>query len=161
MLFCVYAVRPALDWIVRHTPEGEQISNSCKAAILVGVLGAAAVGEMIGVHAEFGAFAFGLVVPAGPLSMQLPEMIGDSAIGLLMPLYFACVGLKSDIYRINDAAAVRTLIIIFIVSNAAKFGSTLVVAQYFEVPFREAISLGFLLNTSGLIILTGANRMVI
>ncbi|CAD6236238.1 unnamed protein product [Miscanthus lutarioriparius] len=151
VLFCFYVVRPGMWWLIRRTPEGEGISDMQVSLILTGVMLAGVCTDAIGIHSVFGAFVYGLVIPTGPLGVVLIEKIEDFVTGLLLPLFFAISGLRTNVQKINDPITVGLLVLVFVMASFAKIMGTIIIAALYTMPFREGIALGFLMNTRGLV----------
>ncbi|KAL7160337.1 hypothetical protein ABFS83_01G087900 [Erythranthe nasuta] len=151
VLFCVYIVRPIVSWMVRRTPEGESISEFYICLILTGVMISGFITDAIGTHSVFGAFVFGLVIPNGPLGVTLIERLEDFVSGLLLPLFFAISGLKTDITAIHGFTTWAILGVVIVLACAGKIAGTLLVSLYYKIPFNEGLTLGLLMNTKGLV----------
>jgi Kef-type K+ transport system membrane component KefB len=151
VLFCFYVVRPGMWWIIRRTPEGEVVSDMQVSLILTGVMLAGVCTDAIGIHSVFGAFVYGLVIPTGPLGVVLIEKIEDFVTGLLLPLFFAISGLRTNVRKIGDPVTVGLLVLVFVMASFAKIMGTIIIAALYTMPFREGIALGFLMNTRGLV----------
>lgn len=151
VLFCFYVVRPGMWWLIRRTPEGEGISDMQVSLILTGVMLAGVCTDAIGIHSVFGAFVYGLVIPTGPLGVVLIEKIEDFVTGLLLPLFFAISGLRTNVRKIRDPVTVGLLVLVFVMASFAKIMGTIIIAALYTMPFREGIALGFLMNTRGLV----------
>lgn len=149
--FCVYAVRPAASWIVKKTPEGESFSEFYISLILAGVMVSGFITDAIGTHSVFGAFVFGLAIPSGPLGVTLVEKLEDFVSGLLLPLFFAISGLKTNIRLITGANTWAILILVIFLACIGKIVGTLAVAIFYQMPLQEGITLGLLMNTKGLV----------
>lgn len=151
VVFCIFIIRPLVSWMIKRTPEGEAISEFYICLILTGVMIAGFVTDAIGTHSVFGAFVFGLVIPNGPLGVTLIEKLEDFVSGLLLPLFFAMSGLKTNILAITGAMTWISLIIVIVLACAGKVAGTLLVALYYQMPFYEGVTLGLLMNTKGLV----------
>ncbi|XP_062147774.1 cation/H(+) antiporter 15 [Alnus glutinosa] len=148
---CIFVVRPSISWMVRRTPEGENFSEFCICLILTGVMISGFITDAIGTHSVFGAFIFGLVVPNGPLGITLIEKLEDFVSGLLLPLFFAISGLKTNISAIKDSSTWGILMIVIVLACAGKIAGTVVVSIFYDMSLREGITLGLLMNTKGLV----------
>ncbi|KAJ8511997.1 hypothetical protein OPV22_002431 [Ensete ventricosum] len=151
---CWLVIRPAMCWILRRTPEGEPVDDVYISVIATGVLAAGIISDVIGFHAVYGAFVYGLVVPRGPLTIGLRNRLEDFVVGLLMPIFLATCGFKADLslLRTEDekgAAVISTLSLIIVLSFVVKLGSSMAIAQYNSMPASESLSLGLLMNTKG------------
>lgn len=151
VLFCIFVVRPAISWMIRRTPEGESFSEFYICLILTGVMISGFITDAIGTHSVFGAFVFGLIIPNGPLGVTLIEKLEDFVSGLLLPLFFAISGLKTDVTTIRGPTTWMYLILVIVLACAGKVAGTLLVAMYYKMPFREGVTLGLLMNTKGLV----------
>ncbi|KAL2495605.1 Cation/H(+) antiporter 20 [Forsythia ovata] len=108
--------------------------------------------DLIGIHDIFGAFVFGLTIPKeGNFAEKLIERIEDFVIGLLLPLYFASIGLKTDVTKIKGGKAWGLLVLVISTMCAGKIIGTFTVAIMCMILARESITLGVLMNTKGLI----------
>lgn len=152
--FAAFALRPAVGWLVRRTPEGEGASDLHICIILTSVMVCGFITDAIGIHSIFGAFVFGLAVPDGPIGPAIIERLEDFVTGILLPLFFAISGLRTNLQKIilgNVAAGWGGLAAIIFLAAAGKVFGTVVVATMYNMPFREGFSLGILMNTKGLI----------
>lgn len=108
--------------------------------------------DTIGIHALFGAFVVGIVMPKdGPFAGVLIEKIEDLVSGLFLPLYFVSSGLKTNVATISGAQSWGLLVLVIFTACFGKIVGTLVVSLIVKIPLREAAALGFLMNTKGLV----------
>lgn len=121
----------------------------CLTLMLVMVFGL--VTDMIGIHAVFGAFVFGITVPKGTFAERLMERVEDFVVGLLLPLYFASSGLKTNVATISGAKGWGILALVIATACAGKIVGTFVTAVACRIPAREAMTLAVLMNTKGLV----------
>ncbi|XVE78925.1 hypothetical protein DITRI_Ditri14bG0017200 [Diplodiscus trichospermus] len=149
--FCILFVRPIISWMIRRTPEGESFSEFYICLILTGVMISGFITDAIGTHSVFGAFVFGLIIPNGPLGVTLIEKLEDFVSGLLLPLFFAISGLKTDIAAINGGRTWGILALVIFLSCAGKIAGTVIVTSFYQMPLSEGFTLGLLMNTKGLI----------
>nr|CAD1816817.1 unnamed protein product [Ananas comosus var. bracteatus] len=145
-------LRPLLAWMARRSPDGEPVKESYICATLVAVLAAGFVTDAIGIHALFGAFVVGILVPKdGPFAGVLIEKVEDIVSGLFLPLYFVSSGLKTNVATISGARSWGLLVLVIANACLGKIVGTIAVALLTRVPPREALALGFLMNTKGLV----------
>ncbi|XP_031485923.1 cation/H(+) antiporter 19-like [Nymphaea colorata] len=150
--FMVTAVRPVLVWMGNRCPEGEPVKEVYICATLTLVLAAGFITDMIGIHALFGAFIVGLIVPKeGPFAGVLVEKIEDLVSGLFLPLYFVASGLKTNVATISGGLSWALLALVIFTACFGKIFGTFAVALACKVPFRESLALGLLMNTKGLV----------
>jgi Kef-type K+ transport system membrane component KefB len=152
VLFVIVAIKPLLALMAKRSPEGEPVKEIYICITLTLVLGCSFLTDTIGIHALFGAFVAGIVVPKdGPFAAVLTEKIEDLVMSLLLPLYFVSSGLKTNVATISGALSWGLLILVIFTACFGKIVGTLSVALICKVPFREAVTLGFLMNTKGLV----------
>ncbi|MGV1008394.1 MAG: cation:proton antiporter [Dermatophilaceae bacterium] len=144
-------VRPLLRRVVaRWLPDG-RVTPAALAAVVAGLLLSAAATSLIGIHAIFGAFLFGVVLPAPtPARQALARRIGDLTGVLLLPMFFAVSGLHTDLRVLGGAAAWAALGLVMLAAVGGKLGAVTVAGRGTGLPWREATCLGVLLNTRGL-----------
>ncbi|KAG0480009.1 hypothetical protein HPP92_010867 [Vanilla planifolia] len=145
-------IRPLLAFVASRSPMGLPIKESYICATLIIVLAAAFATDAIGIHALFGAFVVGVLVPKdGPFASVLIEKLEDLVASLLLPLYFVSSGLKTDVTTISGKRS--WLLLVLVIANACfgKILGTILSSLLARVPAREALALGFLMNTKGLV----------
>jgi Kef-type K+ transport system membrane component KefB len=146
------AVRPLMSWVARRSDAGGGGDAVWVAATLAGVLASGLATDMIGIHAIFGAFVFGLTVPKdGAFAGRVTERVEDLVSELLLPLYFASSGLKTDVATIRGGGALAMLALVIGTACAGKIVGTFAVAMACGMGAKEAIVLGVLMNTKGLV----------
>jgi Kef-type K+ transport system membrane component KefB len=100
----VWLVRP---WLGRAFDQVRgTLTRGLTAHVLVVLLGAALLTEVIGIHALFGAFLAGAIMPPGEeLRQQLRERLESLSSVFLLPIFFAYTGLRTEIGLLSDAAS--------------------------------------------------------
>ncbi len=143
-------VKPVLARMVsRATPE--RLRHAAPLA-LVAVLLCAMSTEWIGVHAMFGAFLFGIVFPRdNPVATWLHDKAGGLTTALLLPLFFAYSGLRTDIGLLTaDAELWLWCGLILVVAVAGKLGGAAIAARSVGESWNRSLQLGTLMNCRGL-----------
>ncbi|GAU29458.1 hypothetical protein TSUD_227230 [Trifolium subterraneum] len=148
----ILIVLPIFKWMAQQCHEGEPVDELYICATLAAVLAAGFVTDAIGIHAMFGAFVFGILIPKdGPFSGALVEKIEDLVSGLLLPLYFVSSGLKTDVATIHGLQSWGLLVFVTFTACFGKIVGTIVVSLLCKVSFNESVVLGFLMNSKGLV----------
>ena len=143
-------VRPSLARALRSV-EGREPGSSHLALIVAGMLIAALITEAIGVHAIFGAFLFGAMVPHDSrLAAAVTISFEKFVLILLLPAFFAFTGMRTEIGLLSGWHAWVTCGLIILVATLGKFGGTLIAARATGMGWRYAAALGVLMNTRGL-----------
>ncbi|OVA06730.1 Cation/H+ exchanger [Macleaya cordata] len=160
VLFCgcgfvagaILIFRPIFSWMARRSQEGEPVDETYICATFAAVLAAGFVTDTIGIHALFGAFVLGVLVPKeGPFAGALVEKVEDLVSGLFLPLYFASSGLKTNVATIEGLQSWGLLVLVIFTACFGKIVGTIVVSRACKVPWRESFTLGFLMNSKGLV----------
>ncbi|OMO85091.1 Cation/H+ exchanger [Corchorus olitorius] len=152
VLCCTLVVPPIFKWMAHRCPEGEPVDELYVCGTLAAVLAAGFVTDLIGIHALFGAFVIGVLVPKeGPFAAAMVEKVEDLVSGLFLPLYFVSSGLKTNIATIQGSQSWGLLVLVIITACFGKIAGTVSASVLCKVPFQEALALGFLMNTKGLV----------
>jgi Kef-type K+ transport system membrane component KefB len=144
------AVRPALHRYVRRW-EMDRLPAHAVPVVFLALLLSTIATELIGIHAIFGAFLLGAVIPhdsavARTITRQLEQVVTI----LLLPAFFAFTGMRTRIDLLSGAEEWLICGLIILTATLGKFGGTLVAARLTGLRWREAAALGALMNTRGL-----------
>ena len=151
-------VRPLALRLVRSYEGRRHDPQTMLGAALVGLLICAIVTEVIGIHALFGAFAFGAIIPHdSELARDVEARLTDVVVVLLLPVFFAFTGMRMQIGLVQGVGSWLLCALIIVVATAGKVGGAFVAARLSGVERREALSLGVLMNTRGLMELIALN----
>ncbi|KAF5738428.1 cation/H(+) antiporter 15-like [Tripterygium wilfordii] len=151
-LVIIFIVRPLILRFIHQLPIEKPINEAYIVNFFVLVLVATFVSEFIGQHFVFGPLVLGMIVPDGPpLGTSLTMKIDTFVSGLLYPTYLAVSGLNTNVFLIKfESVWIVGSIIVF--SFFVKLGSAMVPATFFcNLPAREALTLGLILNARGII----------
>lgn len=141
-------VRPLAVWFARTR---QRVQQGTMAVVFVALLVSSLVTEYIGIHAIFGAFLLGAVVPHdSELARDVTRKLSDIVIVLLLPAFFAFTGMRTQIGLVNGASEWLACALIIVVASVGKFGGSAVAARIAGLDWRQAASLGILMNTRGL-----------
>jgi Kef-type K+ transport system membrane component KefB len=148
--FMFLVVRPiALRWLSRYekAPEGHGLAAIIFAALLLSALAT----EAIGIHALFGAFLLGAVIPHdSAVARAFTNKLEDLVTVLLLPAFFAFTGMRTRIGLVSGLEQWLICGLIMVTATAGKFGGTLLSAHLTGLGWRDAAALGLLMNTRGL-----------
>lgn len=147
----LYVIRPVLRELLARQRDATK-NDKLIVVLLVCMLASSWATEWLGIHALFGAFFAGVIVPKENgftenvrRRLQLPVVV------LLIPLFFAFTGLRTSIGLISGSGMILYCGLVFLVAVAGKFGGSMIAARVMGTPWREAASIGVLMNTRGLI----------
>ena len=153
-----FIARPLLARLVRERTDRRGISQRMVAFTVVLLLLSALATEAIGIHALFGAFFFGVIIPREHgLAHGLRERLEDFVVVLLLPLFFAYSGIRTQIGLLNTPGAWAICSLLTLVAVTGKFGGATLAARFTGQTWRDAVSVGVLMNTRGLMELVVLN----
>jgi Kef-type K+ transport system membrane component KefB len=143
--------RWALEKLAKRYDESGRLSVDQVALIIAGLLLAAFATERIGIHAIFGAFVFGVAMPKrSGMVHALTDKVEDFTVIVLLPVFFAVTGLRTNLLSLNSPALLGWTVLIVAVATAGKFIGCGLAARLTGSTTREATIIGALMNTRGL-----------
>ena len=146
-----FVVRPFLKQLQAMYDRRQRLTQTMVGFILIMVLASAYITEVIGIHALFGAFLLGAIMPKGSAFVRtLTEKLEDFTVVFLLPIFFAYTGLQTRIGVLNTPALWGYCGLIVLVACAGKFGGSPLAARAVGMGWREAGAIGILMNTRGL-----------
>jgi len=150
-VFVLLFARRGAMWLVRQRDRVGKTTRGMFAAVCVLLLVSAIVTERIGIHALFGAFLLGAIVPHdSALARDIREKCEDLVVVLFLPVFFAFTGMRTQIGLLQSSADWLVCAVIILVATLGKFGGSFFAARLTGSDNREAASLGILMNTRGL-----------
>ncbi len=153
-----FAVRPVLSRVAARSLGREGLNHNVVAATLVALLLSSLVTEFIGIHALFGAFLLGAILPkTDGFAATLAEKLEDLVLVFLLPLFFAVSGLRTQIGLLNTTHGWGLFGLILIAACLGKFGGSTLAARITGLTWRESSAIGILMNTRGLMELVVLN----
>jgi Kef-type K+ transport system membrane component KefB len=157
-LFVLFALGPALRLHAGRSYRRTGITQGLLAALLVVVIVSACVTEWLGIHALFGAFLAGVVMPRDRgLVEALRGRLEDVTVVLLLPLFFAFTGLRASLGLLSGWEGWGLCLLVIAVAVAGKFAGTSLAARAGGMSWRDASAIGVLMNTRGLVELVVLN----
>lgn len=158
VIFALKLLKPFLKRISELHPTKENLSKSEIAIFFLVLIGSAYITEIIGIHALFGAFTAGVIMPDNQRFKQiLIEKVEDIALVLLLPLFFVYTGLRTEIGLLNDLSLWSVCGIIILVAVLGKFGGSAAAARFVGQSWKDSLTIGALMNTRGLVELVALN----
>jgi Kef-type K+ transport system membrane component KefB len=147
----VFVLQPFLRKIGTVYISKETLSKTVLAFIFFILFLSAYITELIGLHALFGAFLAGVIMPhATEFKKNMVEKIEDISLVLFLPLFFAFTGLRTQIGLLNESHLWVVCFSVIAVAIIGKFGGTSFAARFGGMTWKDSFSLGVLMNTRGL-----------
>jgi Kef-type K+ transport system membrane component KefB len=145
-------VGPLVRLVIPRFERAANLTRTELSLIFVAMLASAMTSEFIGIHAFFGAFLFGAIIPHGSrIASELNHRLDDFVAVLFLPAFFAFTGLRTEIALVSGWQNWLLCGTIILVACIGKFGGTLVASRWAGLPWRDSAALGILMNTRGLV----------
>jgi Kef-type K+ transport system membrane component KefB len=158
ILFMFYLVKPILAKVANKYFTRETIHKNIVALIFAFLLLSSFLTEVIGIHALFGAFLAGVVMPSNSrFRMVFAQKIEDFSLVLLLPLFFVLTGLRTQIGLLNEPHLWMVCAVVILTAIAGKLVGGSLAARFVGHPWKDSLLLGTLMNTRGLMELVVLN----
>lgn len=158
VLVMLKLVRPFLRHIGNLNANNQTLSKPVIAIFLLVLVVSSYTTEVIGIHALFGAFMAGAIMPESHKFRQIfVEKVEDVAVILFLPLFFVFTGLRTQIGLLNDIELWKAAGWIIVVAVTGKFVGSAVAAKYVGQNWKDSLTIGALMNTRGLMELVALN----
>src|SRR3984885_2568451 len=147
----ILVIRPTMARLSLVYGNRGRLTQGVMASIFIALLISASATELIGIHAVFGAFALGAVIPHDSgMARELTDRLEDIVIVLLLPAFFAYTGLRTQIGLVSGGEQWMMCALIVAVASLGKFGGSAIAARLTGLDWRDSSALGVLMNTRGL-----------
>ena len=154
IVFCLgmaLLIRPLLGRVSDAFDEAGRVPGGWVAAIFAGVLLSAYVTETIGIAVIFGAFVMGMIMPRNTgLTEDVTRRLEDFVVILLLPLFFAYTGLRTDIGLLDRPELWLMTLALIAVAIVGKLFGAMIAARLTGFNWRASTVIGTLMNTRGL-----------
>ena len=119
---------------------------------MIFLLGSVCVTEALGVHALFGAFLAGIVMPrGGKMEAENRDRLESVTLVLLLPMFFAYTGLRTSIALLNTVDAWLLCGLILLIAVGSKLLVSALCVRASGMAWRDSLAVGVLVNTRGLV----------
>ena len=151
MLIMFLIARPFLRMIGQLFHNEEVIDKRLVSFIFFVLIASSFLTEVLGLHALFGAFMAGVIMPADVKFRRImSEKVEGVSLSLFLPLFFVSTGLKTEIALLNTPELWTLCGIIILVAIIGKFGSATITARFVGESWKDSLYIGALMNTRGL-----------
>lgn len=158
VLLMLKVVRPFLKRVGDLKATRESLSKPVVAIFFLTLLLSSYASEIIGIHALFGAFMAGAIMPeSGKFRNIFIEKVEDISVVILLPLFFVFTGLRTQIGLLNDPSLWKITGLIILVAVVGKFFGSALAAKFVGQSWKDSLSIGALMNTRGLMELVVLN----
>ena len=151
VILMLKVVQPFLKRLGDIYSHQDTLSKPVVAIFFVTLLISSFLTEIIGIHALFGAFMAGVIMPQNlHFRNVFIEKVEDVSLVLLLPLFFVFTGLRTQIGLLNDIHLWEICALIISVAVAGKFFGSAIAAKFVGQSWKESLMIGALMNTRGL-----------
>jgi Kef-type K+ transport system membrane component KefB len=165
LLFMFFVLRPFLNIIGNIYHNKEVLNKTVVAFMFIILISSAYLTEILGIHALFGAFLAGVIMPSHiQFRKILTEKVEDVALSIFLPLFFVSTGLKTQIGLIDSSEEWLICGMFIAFAIFGKVAGTILPARFAGESWKDSWLMGALMNTRGLmelIILTIGYEMKI
>ncbi|KAF9951451.1 K(+)/H(+) antiporter, partial [Modicella reniformis] len=152
ILVLIFLVRPVFTFMIRITKSQDEPSQGMMAFTMVMVLISAFITDIIGVHAIFGSFLVGLIIPNDTgFAHGVSKRIEDLITVVFLPIYFALSGLKTQIALLDNGETWGLVLLVTFVACFGKIVGCTSAARVQGMEWRESFAIGVLMNCKGLV----------
>ena len=154
----LFVVKPFLKKIGDLYKTKNELNKPVVAIFFLTLILSSYATELIGIHALFGAFMTGAIMPeSAKFRAIFINKVEDVAVILLLPLFFVFTGLRTEIGLINDPYLWKVTGFIILVAVVGKFLGSAIAAKFVGQNWRDSLTIGALMNTRGLMELVVLN----
>jgi Kef-type K+ transport system membrane component KefB len=151
VLLMIFLVKPFLKRIGDLYGTKDSLSKPVVAIFFLTLIISSYATELVGIHALFGAFMMGSIMPDVPkFRTVFIEKVEDVSVILLLPLFFVFTGLRTEIGLLNDPYLWKVTGFIILVAVVGKFFGSALAAKFVGQNWRNSLIIGALMNTRGL-----------
>ena len=151
VIFMLFVVKPFLKKIGELYATKDNLNKPVVAIFFLTLIISSYTTEIIGIHALFGAFMTGVIMPDITKFRSLfIEKVEDVSVILLLPLFFVFTGLRTQIGLLNDPYLWKVTGFIILVAVVGKFLGSALAAKFVGQSWRDSLTIGALMNTRGL-----------
>jgi Kef-type K+ transport system membrane component KefB len=158
VMVMLFMVKPFLKRVGDLYSSSENLSKPVVAIFFLTLMVSSYCTEVIGIHALFGAFMTGAIMPdSSRFRYVFIEKVEDISVILLLPLFFVFTGLRTEIGLINEPYLWKVTGCIILVAVVGKFIGSALAAKFVGQNWRDSLTIGALMNTRGLMELVVLN----
>jgi Kef-type K+ transport system membrane component KefB len=151
LLLMWFGVKPLFRWLYQYAAKETSFSRPTLGITIAVLLLSCYMTEIIGIHALFGAFLTGAIMPTNPeIRRSLKNKFEDVSVLMLLPVFFVLTGLRTKINLLDTAAMWFDTGLIILLAVAGKLGGSAVAARFTGNTWMDSLKVGVLMNTRGL-----------
>jgi Kef-type K+ transport system membrane component KefB len=141
---------PLARWAERDAAAVRPLNSTVFAIVLTLFMLSAYTADVIGLHAVFGGFLLGCVMPRGVLAGQMKKQLEPFTVIVMLPMFFTYSGLNTQLTLVAEPSLLLIAMVVLACSVFAKFGACWAAARLSGQDNRTALGIGALMNSRGL-----------
>jgi Kef-type K+ transport system membrane component KefB len=141
---------PLARWAEREAAAGKPLSSTIFAIVMTLFMLSAYTADAIGLHAVFGGFLLGCVMPRGVLADEMKKPLEPFTVIVMLPMFFTYSGLNTQLTLVAEPSLLLIVLVVLVCSVFAKFGACWAAARLSGQDNRTALGIGALMNSRGL-----------
>jgi Kef-type K+ transport system membrane component KefB len=159
VLVMLFWIKPRLPRLLNRTTGGDgKLGKGVMTGVIAFVFASALATDVMGIHALFGSFLAGVVMPARHEFREFLRLrLEHFSSAFLLPLFFAFVGLRTQVGLLNDTSGWLICAGLIVIATVGKLGGAMFTARLTGVNWIDSFALGALMNTRGLVELIALN----
>ncbi|KAA0025156.1 hypothetical protein IC582_013204 [Cucumis melo] len=154
ILVALFVLRPAMLWIIKHTPQGMAVKNCYIEGVIFVTLLYTVLETFTGHACIIGAYVLGLAIPDGaPLASTLVNKIECLVENVFMPIFVTTCALRADLSKISsttfDVVFTKLNVTLLCVACTVKLVASVSSSKYCKLPFKDALALSLIMCSKG------------
>jgi len=151
--YAVLMLTVGCRWLVRLGDRVERagsLDGPTLAIVLIALCFSAWTTDAIGIHSVFGAFMLGAAMPRGRFAREIHRQLEPLTTNFLVPLFFVYSGLNTQMNLMSTTTLLGLAVLVMVLSTVGKGVACWVAARISGLGPRDALAVGVLMNTRGL-----------
>ncbi|KAF7844793.1 cation/H(+) antiporter 15-like [Senna tora] len=157
VLLCIFLLRPLIARFIHKTIDQEKWDDSQLLFVLMGAFVFSYITDLLGTHSIVGAFVYGLILPHGRFTDFVMGKLENFVCGIMSPIFFFRSGVMVNLVRVAQQKYWPVMVLVMLFLSIPKVVSTLVASFFFDMPARDGVGIGLLLNSKGILALLVLN----
>jgi Kef-type K+ transport system membrane component KefB len=153
-LFMIFVMPRILAPLARRAERAAALNKPLDHTVFAIVIAlfmlSAYTADRIGLHAVFGGFLLGCVMPRGVLANEVRKQLEPFTVIVMLPMFFTYSGLNTQLTLVADPYLLLVALAVLACSIFAKFGACWAAARLSGQDNRTALGIGALMNSRGL-----------
>ncbi|WP_410994078.1 cation:proton antiporter [Bacillus cereus] len=149
-IFLLLIIKPYMRRVSERIKKNNKIFENDFALVIMLILCCSAITHYIGMHSIFGGFILGFIMPKSSLFIEkIKTRLYDFTIVFLIPIFFTYSGINTKFNEFN-ISLISIFFLVLLLSFGSKYISCTLITKKIGFSWKEASSMGTLMNARGL-----------